>query len=226
MKTTAEEAIGEDGFHEIQLSGKQLVFLCMATTVVSVLIFLCGVLVGRGVRVEKGDTVAAAAVEGPTASDRNAPVAPAANQGAGGAAGGTTYYGRLDAKGDAPETLKDVPDPAPGPAAASDTRVARAEIPPASAAAAAPPAAPAASSAPRAGGFVVQVASVTDRRDGEAMVRRLAAKGYPAFLLDPVAGAPNVTYRVRIGTYPDKREAERIAKRLEKEEQFKPWITR
>jgi cell division septation protein DedD len=42
--------LDEDGFHEIQLSGKQLVFLCMATTVVSIVIFLCGVLVGRGVR--------------------------------------------------------------------------------------------------------------------------------------------------------------------------------
>jgi hypothetical protein len=42
----------DDGFHEIQLSGKQLVFLFMATTVVSVVIFLCGVLVGRGVRAE------------------------------------------------------------------------------------------------------------------------------------------------------------------------------
>ena len=42
----------DDGFHEIQLSGKQLVFLFMATTVVSVVIFLCGVLVGRGVRGE------------------------------------------------------------------------------------------------------------------------------------------------------------------------------
>ena len=53
----------DDGFHEIQLSGKQLVFLFMATTVVSVVIFLCGVLVGRGV---KGDTVSAARV--PTAA--------------------------------------------------------------------------------------------------------------------------------------------------------------
>ncbi|MGH2571463.1 MAG: hypothetical protein ACRDGR_09565, partial [bacterium] len=44
----------DDGFHEIQLSGKQLVFLFMATTVVSVVIFLCGVLVGRGVRAERG----------------------------------------------------------------------------------------------------------------------------------------------------------------------------
>ena len=42
----------EDGFHEIQLSGKQLVFLFMATTIVSIVIFLCGVLVGRGARVD------------------------------------------------------------------------------------------------------------------------------------------------------------------------------
>lgn len=41
---------GDDGFHEIQLNGKQLVFLGMATTLVSVVIFLCGVLVGRGVK--------------------------------------------------------------------------------------------------------------------------------------------------------------------------------
>ena len=40
----------DDGFHEIQLNGKQLVFLFMAVTVVSVVIFLSGVLVGRGVR--------------------------------------------------------------------------------------------------------------------------------------------------------------------------------
>src|SRR5688572_20399304 len=51
----------DDGFHEIQLNGKQLVFLFMAATVVSVVIFLCGVLVGRGVRAEQA--VADAALE-------------------------------------------------------------------------------------------------------------------------------------------------------------------
>jgi cell division septation protein DedD len=41
--------MSDEGFHEIQLNGKQLVFLFMAATVVSVVIFLCGVMVGRGV---------------------------------------------------------------------------------------------------------------------------------------------------------------------------------
>jgi cell division septation protein DedD len=66
---------GDDGFHEIQLNGKQLVFLGMATTLVSVVIFLCGVLVGRGVK--PLDTVAQAAAPAfdvPVAS----PVAPGA----------------------------------------------------------------------------------------------------------------------------------------------------
>ena len=38
----------DEGFHEIQLNGKQLVFLFMAATVIVVVIFLCGVMVGRG----------------------------------------------------------------------------------------------------------------------------------------------------------------------------------
>jgi len=33
-------------------------------------------------------------------------------------------------------------------------------------------------------------------------------------------------YRVRVGKFPTRREAETIAARLQKEEQFKPWVTR
>src|SRR3954471_18886352 len=51
--------MSDEGFHEIQLNGKQLVFLFMAATVVSVVIFLCGVMVGRGVRADRGPMEAA-----------------------------------------------------------------------------------------------------------------------------------------------------------------------
>jgi hypothetical protein len=43
--------------------------------------------------------------------------------------------------------------------------------------------------------------------------------------MPPANGAPRV-FRVRVGKYKDRREAESTAARLEKEEQFKPWITR
>src|SRR5512134_2268128 len=47
--------------HEIQLNGKQLVFMFMAATVVAVVIFLSGVMVGRGVRLPEADVLAASA---------------------------------------------------------------------------------------------------------------------------------------------------------------------
>ena len=56
MATTTND----DAFHEIQLNGKQLVFLFMAVVVASVVIFLLGVLVGRGVRAERGPVEALA----------------------------------------------------------------------------------------------------------------------------------------------------------------------
>jgi hypothetical protein len=41
-----EHTDANEGVHEIQLNGKQLVFMFMAVTVVAVVIFLCGVMVG------------------------------------------------------------------------------------------------------------------------------------------------------------------------------------
>ena len=56
-------------------------------------------------------------------------------------------------------------------------------------------------------------------------MKRLAGKGYPAYVVAPAKGAPPV-FRVRVGKYKDRREADTVAARLQKEEQFKPWIVR
>jgi cell division septation protein DedD len=80
------------------------------------------------------------------------------------------------------------------------------------------------SAEPPGPGFVVQVAAVGERAEAETIARRLAAKGYPAFVTTP-AGAARV-FRVRVGKYQDRREAESVAERLQREEQFRPWITR
>jgi cell division septation protein DedD len=72
---------------------------------------------------------------------------------------------------------------------------------------------------------VVQVAAVKVRSEADTIAKRLASKGFPSFVTSPSAGAARV-YRVRVGKYSDRREAESVARRLEKEEQFKPWITR
>jgi cell division septation protein DedD len=69
----------DDGFHEIQLNGKQLVFLGMATTIVSVVIFLCGVLVGRGVSPLEpvAEAATASAADTPAPAPEPAPAAAA-----------------------------------------------------------------------------------------------------------------------------------------------------
>jgi cell division septation protein DedD len=123
----------DDGFHEIQLNGKQLVFLFMAATVVSVVIFLCGVLVGRGVRAERGapdsaalgdvpivDQSTATAGAAPAGSDpRNAPPPPAVDD--------LSYFNRLEK----PEAVQDdLKQPSPRPPAPDTRQNARAAEPP------------------------------------------------------------------------------------------------
>ncbi len=244
--------IADDGFHEIQLSGKQLVFLFMATTVVSVVIFLCGVLVGRGVRSERTTQAADAALttpapaptpveEQPTAQATASPVAeppspPADDE--------LTYRqrpeserapaedlkpqaspGRVDAR---PESLP-TPEPEPvkpTPAASTSARTtaaAAAATPPAAAGSSAPPAA---AQAPPSGRWVVQLVALRDRGAATSIVQRLSAKGYPAFVVSPTASTPNHVFKVQVGRYADRGEAEKVASRLQKEEKFKAWVSR
>ncbi len=236
-------ATADDDVREIQLSGKQLVFLFMAVTVVSVVIFLCGVLVGRGVQTRT--TSAAPAVQAAPAeepADPTAPVTPAAE-----APPGPTktpdlgFQDRLEAKGAPPENLNaraaTTPPPAKAPArdtAATppSTTATPTATPPAPATPAAPaaaaPAAPDVSRVypePRGDGFAIQVAALTGRSEAEAVASRLKAKGYAVYLVSALPGQP-AGFKVRVGKFRARAEAEKIATRLEREEQFKPWITR
>jgi len=76
---------------------------------------------------------------------------------------------------------------------------------------------------PPGDGYAVQVASLARRGDAEVEAGRLWSKGYPSF----VEPAPDGLFRVRVGKYRDRQEAESVARRLEKEEKFnKPWVDR
>ncbi len=218
----------DDGFHEIQLSGKQLVFLFMATTIVAVVIFLCGVQVGRNVRTvriaDTSEPVAASspapapaastapATSGPQAAEPPAPPQEVDTS--------LSYAERLQSDKAPKEELKLREEPTPAPAQPVASATAKTTPPPV----AAKPATPAATAPPsRSGAWVIQVNALTNRGAADAMARRLSGKGYPAFVLAPASGAP-VVYRVQVGRYTDRREAEQVARRLEKEEQLKPWV--
>ena len=74
-------------------------------------------------------------------------------------------------------------------------------------------------------GWVVQVAALNDRGEAEEIASRLVSKGYGAFVVAPPSGNP-VVYRVRVGTFKTKSEADMVGVKLKKEERFDPWITR
>ena len=226
----------DDGFHEIQLSGKQLVFLFMATTVVSVVIFLCGVLVGRGVRGESlsaGSTTVASA--GPGVSSANPPAPLPQSVDAPAPAEPLSYPQRLDGEKPPVDTLKSRAQQEPTPASV-DPKPTSAQAAPAQAAAKvdAPKPAPAtvaplpppSNGSAQPGIWAVQVVALTDRAAANAVVQRLSSKGYPAFLVSPQSGSAVQNYKVQVGRFEDRSQAEVTAGRLKKEEQFQPWILR
>lgn len=226
----------EDGFHEIQLSGKQLVFLFIVTTSVVVGVFLFGVLVGRGAK----DLRASEATPGSTneAPLQGAPAEAAPNAAidvpvpSDEGAKDLTYADRLREPGAAAEKLKPaaseseppaeaVKEPAPKPAAKAPLAPAVASKP------APPPSIPAGiPTSGRPGTWVVQVIATREPGIATAIVQKLTAKGYPAFLLSPAAGAPQPFYKVQVGRYNDRGEAEKVSTRIKKEEQFQSWILR
>ena len=227
--------MSDEGVHEIQLNGKQLVFMFMAVTVVAVVIFLCGVMVGRGVRAPRATEQADAITESisdPTAALQS-PAAPVSDPPSTGASASSqeklTYADRLGTATPPPETLKEpvaTDKAAPEVKAVSAVKTPTPEPPvPAAVRTPKPATATPKPTTGEPGGYVVQVAAVKVRSEADTIAKRLASKGFPSFVTSPSAGDARV-YRVRVGKYSDRREAETVARRLEKEEQFKPWITR
>jgi len=230
----------DDGFHEIQLSGKQLVALFLVVTTVIVVVFLCGVRVGRGARdaqLDEPEQVATASpspqpipTTGPASTEPPAPAAETPEQ--------LSYPQRLSGDDKASDTLKK-----PEEAKKEEAKKPEAPTPqPAPAAATAPPPSPAPTTATRTtappttadnlptagkpGKWAVQVIATRDRDIASSVLKKLIGKGYPAFLVNPPSGASPAYFKVHVGRYADRGEAEKISTRIKKEEQFQSWITR
>lgn len=237
---------------DVTPSRKQVVFLFMAATVVAVVVFLCGVLVGRGVPFVQpllGDGGGAAASL--FGEERRSAVisTPDAEPSAAATSGDDlSYFRRL--KSDAPleevlpnpraaleppaADLREPPTEAVGAAGpASPLPIRRPEVGPSPGAdadvslAGPPPVAdPAAAATARPIGWAVQVMALRERPAAQQVADDLSAKGFRAFVVDPVPDAPVEVFRVRVGLFSDRADAERVQQRLETEEQFTPWITR
>jgi cell division septation protein DedD len=227
--------MAESGVREIQLSGKQLVFLFMASVVLVVVVFLLGVSVGRGARVTTGAAVAT----DPVATTEAPIVAP---PGTPASAADLTYHDRLPGStgpakradaGAGPASAATPPATTSPPAHPAETPKANDPPPvsppaegqtPAPAAAAPPKTLPAATSratVAAAGPWFVQVESFRSKDLATALVAKLKGKGYDAFIVD----VPKPLLRVRVGPYPQRSAADGVVAQLKKDG-FSSLVTR
>ena len=216
--------MSDEQFHEFHLDGKQMVFLFMASTVMAVVIFLCGVMVGRGVRANK----AGEPVEAVRVADDSAPIVEGgeANLAETPAPDGPeelTYPERLDSPTPPQERLR-APESrgkAAAPAIVEEPVPAAAKVDPPAAATVAP--APSDKyREPGGAGFAVQVMTVVKRSDAEAEAALLASKGYKPFFAN---SDKKPGFRVRVGKYKTKKEADTVRNKLRKVPKYRgAWV--
>ena len=212
----------DDGFHEIQLSRKQLVFLFMTGSVALILVFLFGVLVGRDTATKPVEQPIPTAEAAPVDPDPAPTVPPdpksedPATPATASPGGGYIYPGEL-AKAKPADQNATVPPPAPVVEAPAPVATPKQPEP-----AASPESGLKVPTSGRPGAWVIQISALRSREAAAEWVQRLITKGYPAFLDD---SAPGV-FRVRVGRFKDRNEAERFSRRLLKEESTKSVISR
>jgi cell division septation protein DedD len=254
----------EAGFYEIQLNNKQLVFFFMAAVAIAVVVFLCGVMVGRGVRDATLAASGTSIISGPGASrSTQSAVAPAdvrqeldfpqrleadeaesqlegetaqEAQTAQPAQPGRLARGRRAATRQAespeasnPETLvasvTTKTEPTQTPDALTETTRPRnqpaTEVP-------APPKAEASTTAEptligsERGAFTIQVVALKTQEAADSLVNRLREARYRAYVEPGVSAG---LYRVRVGRFDSRAEAEQVSAKLRDVEKFKPYIT-
>jgi cell division septation protein DedD len=212
--------MNDQSFHEIQLSGKQLLFGFMSAVVLLVVIFLLGVSVGRGARAgQLAETNPAAppptSPGDTTVSTTQPPVDPKPGE--------LNYPGVLKGVPDSagaqtppavppppqPETAKPAGDPQTGaakPPAETQAGAAKSDPPPA------PPQKPeerATTKTPPADGWFAQVGAYGTRRAADSIIADLKSKGFDARAY-PFQGM----FRVRVGPFATNAEAEQTRQRL------------
>lgn len=204
----------DQNFHEIQLSGKQLVFLFMCAVVLTVVVFLFGVSVGRQVRPAAAEnTAAAASAETDAAVADPAPTQSAPNE--------LSYAQALEGGG-AEDPSAAAPPPVPEePTPSAPEKTAEPKAP---AVESTPPPPPPAAQAPSSG-WVVQVGAFNAVDVAAKEVAKLQGKGYPAFVFSEPEGTPGPRYKVRVGPYSARAEADRMLKTLTSEG-YKPLLRR
>ncbi|MGH9867528.1 MAG: SPOR domain-containing protein [Candidatus Polarisedimenticolia bacterium] len=187
----------DEAAREFQLETRHLAFLIAVVMGLCVASFLLGRWVER--QNEPASVAAVRAEGGASVKDE------------GDVAGDLTYFDTL--KTDKPAPLD--PERKPAPARSTPARSERSAITPPQAATPRP-------ADPRRSvneGVMIQVFASKDRAAADAIRKRLRGKGYTALLV-----SDSGSWKVRVGPYADREEAERSAAVIRQQENLKTWI--
>lgn len=235
----------EQSYYEIALTNRQAIFFFVFLLVFVLLVFLSGVWVGRSGQkelVEKARREAAA-----SAIDLSG--IPEVQVGPGGRAeepasppdlssleprkspGSTTLAQDLGAAEAPPGPSENEPAAEPVPVEPEPARPEPARTEPARPEPARPepartePARTEPEPAPATGGFVIQVFSTKDEAQAKKVLGELKGAGFKAFL-SPVKVSASTMYRVRIGPFQQRNQADATAAKVkEKFRRFETWVT-
>ena len=73
--------------------------------------------------------------------------------------------------------------------------------------------------------MTIQVMASPVRSEADAMAQQLVGKGYEAYVLVPAAGAQPM-FRVRVGKFRERSEADAVLARLTGDEKLETWLVR
>lgn len=204
-------ASGKQSFYEIQLSNSSLIVAFVVAVGLGVAVFMLGVMVGRGQAPQPGDEQGWVESLGASGEDSEAAgveeEAPAEE---------LDFYERVedpvqeeqaaDAGEDTAEQQQE-----PEPPAEEATEEPELDLP--------------APDPSIASGFVVQVKATPDRAAADSLQAALAAAGFPAFVVQAEVGG-GTTYRVRVGRYTSREDAQRVAVALDRRSDVEgTWVT-
>ncbi len=238
----------EPSYYEIALTGRQVLAGFVILLVCLVAAFFSGVWVGRGGRGDGERAAETVARQGDAEEPRGrelsffdekpAPRAGERGEAAGGAGPATPPAGAGAASGPATPDEEATPAPATPPPAetgAGDSPAAAPapdrKAPTAATGRSAPGAAKAAvpaethpSGSLATGDVVIQVFSSGEEAKARDVLDLLAKHGFRAFL-SPVLDGGRTLYRVRVGPFEHKNEAQEVAERLHRSLNLETWIT-
>ncbi|MBM3294048.1 MAG: SPOR domain-containing protein [Candidatus Aminicenantes bacterium] len=176
-------------YRELQFKSSQLAAVFVGVLIVGVIIFILGVSVGK----KQGRLAAEAGLSAAAKSEAVIPDKPLPRR-------ESAEPGRAEPEGQ-PGAVKTPADEVRPPEKKAAAEPKKAEAKPA--------AAPA-----KTGRFFVQASATNDKAAATSFARRLERDGFTAVVLDPFPTDVRTFYRVRIGPYPGREEAEAARKKL------------